>query len=293
MNTRLGLIASVAGASLLLGISNACASPTTVYMEGTTAFYIDLSTGAAVPPFGGQPFSVKVSLDVANGTPTTSALPGNSFSYSYSVSGCPRLVNGVCEGDAGAQLPVITDYSVSAFFAPAGGFRPVPVSAYFWDETSRLNQSLSGVNGTLDTYAMERSQEQCVVTGDPEAYEQSCTGVVLSIDLVTHVNTMFGSLANLMDLNRTPNLADVPPGYLGFSYTTYTRIDSCVKEPDQEPVCETLSYVPGSAIWTGTLTSVVTLGKGPTTKDACKKDGWKAFGFKNQGQCVSYVNHLP
>lgn len=33
---------------------------------------------------------------------------------------------------------------------------------------------------------------------------------------------------------------------------------------------------------------------GQTTKDSCKKGGWKAFTdppFKNQGQCVSSVNH--
>jgi hypothetical protein len=27
----------------------------------------------------------------------------------------------------------------------------------------------------------------------------------------------------------------------------------------------------------------------PTTKEACKNNGWQAFGFKNQGQCVSSV----
>ena len=32
----------------------------------------------------------------------------------------------------------------------------------------------------------------------------------------------------------------------------------------------------------------------PTNKDQCKGDGWKAFNnpsFKNQGDCVSYVEH--
>ena len=32
----------------------------------------------------------------------------------------------------------------------------------------------------------------------------------------------------------------------------------------------------------------------PTSKDQCKKGGWATFNnptFKNQGQCVSYVNH--
>jgi hypothetical protein len=27
----------------------------------------------------------------------------------------------------------------------------------------------------------------------------------------------------------------------------------------------------------------------PTSKDQCKRGGWKAYGFKNQGQCVSFV----
>ncbi len=32
-----------------------------------------------------------------------------------------------------------------------------------------------------------------------------------------------------------------------------------------------------------------TTGK-PTTKDQCKNGGWEGFGFKNQGQCIKYVN---
>ena len=32
---------------------------------------------------------------------------------------------------------------------------------------------------------------------------------------------------------------------------------------------------------------------GPTRKDQCKHGGWRSFGglFKNQGQCVSFVEH--
>ena len=54
----------------------------------------------------------------------------------------------------------------------------------------------------------------------------------------------------------------------------------------------TRSYTPGSAYWLGSLTSLVVMKNGPTTKQECKNGGWKAFGFKNQGQCVKYVNHL-
>jgi hypothetical protein len=31
----------------------------------------------------------------------------------------------------------------------------------------------------------------------------------------------------------------------------------------------------------------------PTTKEQCKNDGWKQFGFNNQGQCIVFVNHGP
>jgi virginiamycin B lyase len=31
----------------------------------------------------------------------------------------------------------------------------------------------------------------------------------------------------------------------------------------------------------------------PTSKDECKSAGWRAFGFKNQGQCVAFVERGP
>ena len=95
----------------------------------------------------------------------------------------------------------------------------------------------------MDVYAIERSQEQCtVIGGDPEVYEERCIGTFFYVYLSTNVNTMFGSPANLMDLNKAPNLADVPPGYLGFTYMSFDRIDGCSKEVDQAPVCEVAAY---------------------------------------------------
>jgi hypothetical protein len=29
----------------------------------------------------------------------------------------------------------------------------------------------------------------------------------------------------------------------------------------------------------------------PVTKDQCANGGWKQFGFRNQGQCIAFVNH--
>ena len=46
----------------------------------------------------------------------------------------------------------------------------------------------------------------------------------------------------------------------------------------------------------GTYTGTISRPQGPTNKDQCKHGGWATFTnptFSNQGQCVSYVNHLP
>jgi len=48
-----------------------------------------------------------------------------------------------------------------------------------------------------------------------------------------------------------------------------------------------------SDIWRTHITSFtapVPASLGPTTKHECKKNGWKSFGFKNQGQCIQFVN---
>lgn len=58
---------------------------------------------------------------------------------------------------------------------------------------------------------------------------------------------------------------------------------------------------------TNTVTAIVPVGElptsialavrtqGPTGKDQCKNGGWQTFtnpSFKNQGDCVSFVNHM-
>lgn len=37
-------------------------------------------------------------------------------------------------------------------------------------------------------------------------------------------------------------------------------------------------------------TSGLTFTPFPSSKDQCRKEGWKTFGFKNQGQCIKFVN---
>jgi hypothetical protein len=292
MITRPKFVAAVASASLLLAAMDTAAAPSTMFIEGTTVSYSDYSAGVEVPANVGQQFSIKVTFDVANGTQSSSSLPASPFSQSITVRGCRTIVDDLCVEDFGAQMPVVTDYSVEAEFV-VGGLVPIPTGDNLWDLTSRFNRRATGIDPG-DTYSIERHQEQCTVV-DVEfetGYEvRNCVERFFFVHLTTRVNTLLGS--SVLDLAKAPNIADVTPGQVGFTYQSVERIDGCLTSVDQQPVCETLEYLAGSVNWTGTLTSIVAVSKGPTTKDDCKKNGWKAFGFKNQGQCVSYVNHLP
>jgi len=45
---------------------------------------------------------------------------------------------------------------------------------------------------------------------------------------------------------------------------------------------------------TGTLTQSLFVDcSTPASKEECKHGGWRRFGFKNQGQCIAFVNHGP
>jgi hypothetical protein len=61
-------------------------------------------------------------------------------------------------------------------------------------------------------------------------------------------------------------------------------------------VCPSNSLVfsPSDRIQAGDL-SVVDAPSAPTAKDQCKNDGWRNYGtaFKNQGQCVAFVERGP
>ena len=52
-----------------------------------------------------------------------------------------------------------------------------------------------------------------------------------------------------------------------------------------------LSTIATVALVTGVLGGGPATAQGqPETKDDCKKGGWMQFGFKNQGQCIRFVN---
>jgi hypothetical protein len=52
-----------------------------------------------------------------------------------------------------------------------------------------------------------------------------------------------------------------------------------------------LSTIATVALVTGVLGAGPATAQGqPETKDDCKNGGWMQFGFKNQGQCIRFVN---
>lgn len=282
MKTTTGLLISLA-TTFLLGATSAGAAPYTAYMEGTTALYWDWYAMQPVPANDGQPFSIRATFDIANGTLYMS----DTASVAGSERGCREVVNGVCSLDSGGALPVVTDWSIVTAFAPPGGIRPFPISDYYYDGSVRINMRLGG-----DVLVINRIQERCTVDGDLEvAYTRTCVSTYFNIYVAATTNTMFATQADLMDLNRTPNFADVPPGSVVFVLFTMNPTDECAKDADGQMACVT-TYGPGSANWLGEFSSLVIMRDGPTSKDQCKGGGWKAFGFKNQGQCIKYVNHL-
>jgi hypothetical protein len=123
-----------------------------------------------------------------------------------------------------------------------------------------------------------------------------CQGGSPRFDVVTSVKTFFLGCNNVIPVTN------------GNGTVTYTfDAASLVAGGNQVPFptgtitsVDILLDVQGSAdvsniTFNGVLqVPAVTAGGTPTTKASCKKGGWKTFtnpSFKNQGQCVAYVNH--
>lgn len=93
--------------------------------------------------------------------------------------------------------------------------------------------------------------------------------------------------------------------HTGTSWENYYRYDSESSAEQSPRIVKTVLFRVGGTAAPATigngylvdnlsLTSSSPVGP-PTSKDQCEKSGWKIFNnptFKNQGQCVSYFNHL-
>jgi hypothetical protein len=82
--------------------------------------------------------------------------------------------------------------------------------------------------------------------------------------------------------------------YVSDNGTQGAGVDTLELVPASSPpqVCPT-PVPPNKAIFTGDIT-VIDAPSLPTSKEHCKKGGWRNFPqFKNQGQCIAFVNHGP
>lgn len=130
-------------------------------------------------------------------------------------------------------------------------------------------------------------------------------------DLGTHDRSIPHTIKLVMDVVDGPS-NDVVKVYIdgalvhtGTSWENYYRYDSESSAEQSPRIVKTVLFRVGGASAPGTmgngyLVDNLTLQSSspvgpPTSKDQCKKDGWKIFNnppFKNQGECVSYFNHL-
>lgn len=269
----------------------ALCSPYTVYFGGTTTKYVDLVTNTAVPSNIGQPFSGWVTFDLANANSTVSQDSGgtyDAYSYGSTKRGCINVENGVCTNDVGAYTPVVTGYSISSPFAPLGGDRPFPDSAYLYDESLRENYrgypSVFPPSG-IDWYLVGRVQAQFGKTGDLEgAYMFTSVYREFILGPVVYNNGAFFSLVN--DLLASPDSSVMPSGQENFDFWDYGYSENCNADGCN---ASTHRYTTGSHYWYGTLTSLrVAAGDAsqvpePTTF-ALLGLGLAGFGFSRRRQ---------
>jgi DNA-binding beta-propeller fold protein YncE len=76
------------------------------------------------------------------------------------------------------------------------------------------------------------------------------------------------------------------------AYVTNFQVNS-VSQYDVDPASGALTPKSPATIASGTQPvqiAVTTPPRVPTSKAQCKHGGWRRFGFKNQGQCIAFVN---
>jgi YVTN family beta-propeller protein len=113
-------------------------------------------------------------------------------------------------------------------------------------------------------------------------------GTISVIDTAT--NTVTATLPVGIPSSTFPNgLAIDPTG--AFAYVANTGVNTV-------SVISTETHTVVATVPVGSNTRAIAFPvrtQGPTDKDQCKKGGWQTFTnprFKNQGDCVSFVNHM-
>jgi hypothetical protein len=64
---------------------------------------------------------------------------------------------------------------------------------------------------------------------------------------------------------------------------------AAVGSPGPSTDCASVTSTPSLTPYSGGNVVITDAPPFPTTRDQCKNAGWRQFGFKNKGQCVSFV----
>jgi hypothetical protein len=157
-----------------------------------------------------------------------------------------------------------TLYSGLVFALPAGGVLGSQITELSANYTVLEGDCVGG----SPRYVLETAQGNVFAYFGPEPNYTNCPG---------------GSTGNLIAPGATCDTGQLPGG------TFYGECD------DIDSLVVTSIYIVVDAAWAGDQafevfpTVKIDLGN-PTSKDACKNGGHVFYGFKNQGQCIQFVN---
>ena len=114
-----------------------------------------------------------------------------------------------------------------------------------------------------------------------------CRGGSPRFNVVTSAGTFFLGCNNVAPTTGSD-------GTVTYTFTAQTLAAAGQQVPTPTGTIQSVQIVldvQGSADLTKIAVNGTPQVPAPTTKDACKKGGWKPLGFRNQGQCVSWLNH--
>ncbi len=169
-------------------------------------------------------------------------------------------------------IPAGLQLTSTDFTGPTGGFFP-------------YNLLGCGLNGTDDlTQVFTPPQSNCTLT-----YILSTDFAPAAVPWTVTVNAQDDPNATTTTTVAPTTTTTAPPATTTTAAPTTTTTAPPATTTTAAPT--TTTTVPAAttttvASTTTTTSPVVT----PTAKDECKKGGWAGFGFRNQGQCIKFVN---
>jgi WD40 repeat protein len=239
-----------------------------VRYNGITGAFIDVF----VPPGSGG-------LAAPNGM--TFGPDGNLYVPSYFYTNTPGILR--YNGKTGAFIDVFVPGGKFLFkpeFGPDGNlYIPSPTGILRYDGKTGLPYPALGESGAFFAYGDELP---IAVGSNGDLFVSSQCRNVLRYNGTTGalISTFIVGVPIPVDTQCINGMAFGPDGnlYITGFYSTVYRYDGT-----------TGAFI--NSFGTGQRgTSGLTFTPFPTSKDQCKNGGWKAFGFKNQGQCIQYVN---